>query len=105
MKRKVARKEISNLLIRCICAITGAALLISTSPVLFAQSGRQPQAVAQDADDEEDDDGPEQEADDKKTVKIPADQLDSLVAPIALYPDELLVQTLAASTYPLEIVQ
>lgn len=37
--------------------------------------------------------------------KIPADQLDSLVAPIALYPDPLLAQVLAASTYPLEIVQ
>jgi len=36
---------------------------------------------------------------------IPADQLDSLVAPIALYPDPLLAQTLAASTYPLEIMQ
>ena len=33
------------------------------------------------------------------------DQLDSLVAPIALYPDPLLAQILAASTYPLEIVQ
>lgn len=31
-------------------------------------------------------------------------QLDNLVAPIALYPDELLSQVLAASTYPLEIV-
>jgi hypothetical protein len=38
-------------------------------------------------------------------MKIPADQLDSLVAPIALYPDPLLAQTLAASTYPLEIIQ
>src|SRR5436305_257552 len=36
---------------------------------------------------------------------IPPDQLDSLVAPIALYPDPLLAQTLAASTYPLEIIQ
>jgi hypothetical protein len=33
------------------------------------------------------------------------DQLDSLVAPIALYPDPLLAQTLAASTYPLEVIQ
>ena len=33
------------------------------------------------------------------------DQLDSLVAPLALYPDPLLAQVLAASTYPLEIVQ
>ena len=38
-------------------------------------------------------------------AKIPDDQLDSLVAPIALYPDPLLAQTLAASTYPLEIMQ
>jgi hypothetical protein len=37
--------------------------------------------------------------------KIPDDQLDSLVAPIALYPDPLLSQTLVASTYPLEIIQ
>lgn len=37
--------------------------------------------------------------------KIPNDQLDSLVAPIALYPDSLLAQVLAASTYPLEIMQ
>jgi hypothetical protein len=38
-------------------------------------------------------------------VKIPPEQLDSLVAPIALYPDPLLSQVLVASTYPLEIVQ
>src|SRR5437762_5223108 len=37
--------------------------------------------------------------------KFPPDQLDSLVAPIALYPDPLLAQTLAASTYPLEIIR
>jgi hypothetical protein len=37
--------------------------------------------------------------------KIPPDQLVSLVAPIALYPDPLLAQTLAASTSPLELIQ
>ena len=36
---------------------------------------------------------------------LPSEQLDSLVAPIALYPDPLLAQVLAASTYPLELVQ
>src|SRR6266403_2383430 len=41
----------------------------------------------------------------EQTPKIPNDQLDSLVAPIALYPDPLLAQTLAASTYPLEVIQ
>ena len=40
----------------------------------------------------------------KPKVKSP-EQLDSLVAPIALYPDPLLAQVLAASTYPLEVVQ
>ena len=33
------------------------------------------------------------------------EQLDNLVAPVALYPDPLLSQVLAASTYPLEIVE
>jgi hypothetical protein len=37
--------------------------------------------------------------------KLSADGLDSLVGPIALYPDPLLIQVLAASTYPLEVVQ
>jgi Protein of unknown function (DUF3300) len=41
----------------------------------------------------------------QEAARIPPDQLDSLVAPIALYPDPLLAQTLAASTYPLEIIQ
>lgn len=39
------------------------------------------------------------------TSKVFADQLDSLVALIALYPDPLLAQTLEAATYPLEIIQ
>lgn len=33
------------------------------------------------------------------------EQLDALVAPIALYPDSLLAEVLMASTYPLEVVQ
>lgn len=42
---------------------------------------------------------------------VPADQLfkperlEALVAPIALYPDDLLANVLAAATYPLEVVQ
>src|SRR3989449_4094927 len=42
---------------------------------------------------------------DQEATKLPPQELDSLVAPIALYPDPLLAQTLAASTYPLEIIQ
>ena len=40
-----------------------------------------------------------------EVAKLSNEQLDSLVAPMALYPDPLLAQTLAASTYPLEIIQ
>src|SRR5882724_4066517 len=43
-------------------------------------------------------------ADTEEAPKLP-NELDSLVAPIALYSDPLLAQTLAASTYPLEIIQ
>lgn len=48
---------------------------------------------------------PAKPADSPPATKLPNDQLDSLVAPIALYPDALLAQVLVASTYPLEIVQ
>ena len=39
------------------------------------------------------------------TKSFSQQELDQLVAPIALYPDSLLAQVLMASTYPLEIVQ
>ena len=67
-----------------------AALLASSFPVVLAQEA--PPAQTQETTTEE-------------APKLPADQLDSLVAPIALYSDSLLAQTLAASTYPLEIIQ
>src|ERR1700756_995194 len=44
-------------------------------------------------------------SDTEEAPKLASGDLDSLVAPIALYPDPLLAQTLAASTYPLEIIQ
>jgi hypothetical protein len=66
-----------------VCALA----LISTGAPLAAQTQGQTSAPAQQA------------------PRIPEDQLDSLVAPIALYPDPLLGQVLVASTYPLEIVQ
>ncbi|MEJ2376021.1 MAG: DUF3300 domain-containing protein, partial [Pseudolabrys sp.] len=36
---------------------------------------------------------------------LKAEELDALVAPIALYPDTLVSLVLMASTYPLEVVQ
>lgn len=41
----------------------------------------------------------------RAAAEMPPEQLEALVAPIALYPDELLANVLAASTYPLEVVQ
>ena len=41
----------------------------------------------------------------EESVKLTPEQLDSLVAPLALFPDPLLAQMLVASTYPLDIVE
>ena len=47
---------------------------------------------------------PQEQAPPPATLLTP-EQLENLVAPVALYPDSLLGQVLAASTYPLEIVE
>jgi hypothetical protein len=65
-----------------------AALLPGTSFTTTLAAAQEPQAAASEG-----------------AVSIPPDQLDSLVSPIALYPDPLLAQVLAASTYPLELLQ
>jgi len=42
---------------------------------------------------------------DAPPAAVPPDQLDQMVAPVALYPDPLLAQVLAASTFPMDVVQ
>src|SRR5258705_8165467 len=81
----------SATLLRSLVALVFVALLAFGDFAVFAQQEPTPTS----AQDNEAQDAP----------KIPNDQLDSLVAPIALYPDPLLSQTLVASTYPLEIIQ
>src|SRR5258708_40274257 len=103
MKMKILRAD-SALRVRCIGLITCAALILTGMPLtragrVQAQSGVKPQSDAQKQN------AAETQEDDEPEVKIPAEQLDALGAPIALYPDPLLAQTLAASTYPLELVQ
>jgi len=71
-----------------VTAVVCAALLVQSSVVASALTSPQAANTAT-----------------SSAARIPNDQLDSLVAPIALYPDPLLAQVLAASTYPLEIVQ
>ena len=82
---------------RSFVALLFIASLVFSDLGVIAQSGRDPQPASPSAG------APAQAAQD--APKIPGDQLDSLVAPIALYPDPLLSQTLVASTYPLELIQ
>src|SRR5205823_5910372 len=85
-------KSQSRKLFRRVIAIIGLALLSSGSSAFAQQAQSQVMTTTTNTYTEQ-------------APKIPNDQLDSLVAPIALYPDPLLAQTLAASTYPLEIIQ
>jgi len=87
MNPKPSRMNLTSYhLVAVLCAV----LLVPGDAFAFLQSTPNAQAQASPA---------------KESVKLSADQLDSLVAPIALYPDPLLAQVLAASTYPLEIIQ
>jgi hypothetical protein len=88
MKFLLFRSGLPICIVRQLMAVICAVVLLLGDMSLFAQP-----ALAQGA--------PEG----KPAATIPAEQLDSLVAPIALYPDPLLTQTLVASTYPLEIIQ
>ena len=80
-----------NMIIRTVRELTVAicvAALLPANPAFSIAETQQATAPAEQA-----------------ATRIPPDQLDSLVAPIALYPDPLLSQTLVASTYPLEVIQ
>ena len=85
MNAKSMQTGYAKLLIRCLVFLSCAAILLPANPQVVAR--------------------PAHRSADDQAVKIPTEQLESLVAPIALYPDNLLSQTLVASTYPLEIVQ
>jgi hypothetical protein len=82
------RSDFSGMTARALVAVLCAVLLVSGDATLLAQQA--PAAAP---------------AGEKAAPKLSGDQIDSLVAPIALYPDPLLSQTLVASTYPLEIIQ
>jgi hypothetical protein len=88
MTRKTLGPRFLWSLARECSAILCCAMLIPGDAMLAAQGQEAPAPSGQ-----------------EQAAQIPADQLDSLVAPIALYPDPMLAQVLAASTYPLEIMQ
>jgi hypothetical protein len=82
---------------RCAKIWLALALLLTIPAIAFAQATNNP---------------PTQSNQPQPTPPAPpseqllkSEQLEALVAPIALYPDALLANVLAASTYPLEVVQ
>ena len=95
MKPALSRLRMLAQIVRSVTAIICAVIiLILPCNVLLYAMQQKPQANAA-----------SQASPTTQDSKLPNDQLDSLVAPIALYPDPLLAQTLVACTYPLEIVQ
>src|SRR5580765_7022928 len=88
--RPRAPAQIVRNLIALICAV----LILLVGTVSWAMQQQAPTSASQDA-----------KTSASQDAKLSNDQLDSLVAQIALYPDPLLSQTLVACTYPLEIVQ
>jgi hypothetical protein len=97
MKPVSRRSRSSDLWLRWAFGAVCAAMLVPGGATLLAQQApvaASPTAVAATP-----------AAAPEQAAGLPAEQLESLVAPIALYPDPLLAQVLAASTYPLEIIQ
>jgi hypothetical protein len=86
-KQKFMKSQSRKLLHREIALAGIAFLLLGSTAALAQQAESQVMTTTEEA------------------PKLPSGELDSLVAPIALYSDPLLAQTLAASTYPLEIIQ
>jgi len=89
---------------RCGNIMLALALLLTAPVVALAQAannpstqGNEPQPASQAA--------PNPAAAATTDQLLKPEQLEALVAPIALYPDDLLANVLAASTYPLEVVQ
>jgi len=82
--------------------LLAVALILSLSAQLWAQDAHSVQY-------EEPQVGPGYMApeggDAQSDATLTAEQLDQLLGPVALYPDPLLAQVLAAATYPMDIVQ
>jgi len=95
MKLKISRSRSWGRLSRDLLAVCCALVLVPGEGVALAQEAAKAPAASP---------APASPAE-PPAAKIPPEQLESLVAPIALYPDPLLAQTLVASTYPLEIIQ
>jgi len=93
----VAMSPKEGVMFRCGKTLIALALLMAAPVAVSAQTTDNPPAPSSSA----------QPASQQPPAAelLKPEQLEALVAPIALYPDELLANVLAASTYPLEVVQ
>src|SRR6476646_5205638 len=82
---------------RCGKILITFALLMASPAAVSAQTADKPAAASSPAQ-------PASQPPPTAELLKPA-QLEAMVAPIALYPDEVVANVLAASTYPLEVVQ
>jgi hypothetical protein len=99
MIKKTPRSKLFTKIGQDTLAVLCSFLLLQTGSPLAAQTQQKPDSpVPKEA-------GANVPPEQQDAVQISPDQLDSLVAPIALYPDPMLAQVLAASTYPLEVMQ
>jgi hypothetical protein len=84
-KKALHQKTLRGIGLLCAVVVSGGGILaLAQAPSSFPQAPSGPQEPGQ---------------------LLSPEQLENLVAPIALYPDQLLSEVLAASTYPLEIVE
>lgn len=86
------------------CAIAVLSLWLSLGASLALSQEDAPQAAQEDRQEQSQQEGQEEDQEADKPPLRP-EEIDQLVASIALYPDNLVAQVLTASTYPVEVVQ
>ena len=91
MRVNVSCNMVLTYVVSCVVALAMSPVWLQARPYAMAALGAQSQAAT----------APEQ----PQPAQLTPEQLQELVAPIALYPDALVAQILAASAYPTQIVE
>jgi hypothetical protein len=94
MRVNVLRNVLLTYIVWCVVALVVSSVRLQARPYAMAASGAQNQAPP-----------PAPEQAQPAPAQLTPEQLQELVAPIALYPDALVAQILAACAYPTQIVE
>src|SRR5580658_7372762 len=97
--RQIAGFEVLRLGKQSLAWLLSLSLLLVTLPLNLSAQDQDAQAAPQD------DQAPAQDGQAPPYAQQTPEQLQKLVAPIALYPDSLVAQILAASTFPDQVVE